>query len=363
MASQSPEQAKAELESAGLRYSQDEFLHQCAIGKLPTVLTFLAAGMAADVKNDAGDSAILIAARNGHADVVRELHEAGASLESVVRSVASHATDAQIVTRLTSLSWIGTLVSGLLIAAVGWHFTNAYNNRQLALQAIQSRQNDIQASRNTDLREMEVVEKMIPHLADEKSKTVALLTIQVLARPQLATQIAVAVGGAGSAQALVRMASTATSDEVKGANIAALGKVALTSPEASMIAAPLLSDKRRAIVSAAKKTYQANPKYQYAKKTIKDGFDSSSFVAYVLSQAGLLANYTQYNSVALQKRFGIDSDSDAKMELGDLIFYSEGACMIYIGDDEMVGILPGGIIRTKVSNDIGFQRLGVGHVT
>jgi len=243
------------------------------------------------------------------------------------------------------------------------HVRETYNNRQIELQNIQNKQNEIQAQRNTDLREMEVVEKMIPHLAEEKGKAVALVTIRILARPELATQIAETVGGPGSAEALVKWANTATTGEERAANVAALANVASSSKQAQSIAEPVLKDARNEAVQIALELVKKRPSFVWGGKTPSKGFDSSGFVAYVLNQAGLLENYTQFNSTRLQQRFGVDQSTTIELVPGDLIFYSEGACMLYIGNDEMVGILPDGVIRKRTSEDIGFQRLGVGHVT
>jgi hypothetical protein len=74
----------AQLRAKGLRFSAEEFLHQAATGHVENVLLFLSAGMPAETKNELSESAILLAAKNGHVDVVLELHKAGASLEPLV---------------------------------------------------------------------------------------------------------------------------------------------------------------------------------------------------------------------------------------------------------------------------------------
>src|SRR5215475_668662 len=118
MASPASTEFIAQLKAAGLRHSPDEFLHQVAIGQLAAVSLFLSAGMPPDTKNEAGESAILIAANRGHLDIVQELHRAGASLEPLIRSVSSHASDSKVLNRLTALAPLGTLISGLVIALV-----------------------------------------------------------------------------------------------------------------------------------------------------------------------------------------------------------------------------------------------------
>lgn len=91
----------------------------------------------------------------------------------------------------------------MLVASVGWYFTNAYNNRQLEWTQAQARRDQESKEYQNRLSELQTVEKMIPHLAkDESSKRAALLAISVLATPKLAARFTEVYGGQGSVDAL-----------------------------------------------------------------------------------------------------------------------------------------------------------------
>jgi hypothetical protein len=103
--------------------------------------------------------------------------------------------------KVTALSGLSGLVSGLTVALIGFYATNAYNRRQLVISQIQT------------------VEKFMPHLSsnDENTKAGALIAISALGNEQLAIKLATAFGGAGATAALTRITSTASSQDASSA--------------------------------------------------------------------------------------------------------------------------------------------------
>jgi cell wall-associated NlpC family hydrolase len=265
--------------------------------------------------------------------------------------------------RFVTLSPIATIISSLIIAVVGSYFTYSYNQRQLEMQRAQNDQNDLQNQRNANLKELEVVDRVFPHLADEKTREGAIGIISALARPATAASVAAAFPSPESARALATLAASSGGMDRQELT-AGLVTVVTTSKPAAQVAAPILQDAKAQAVKIALDLKSRTPalKFQWGGKTPEDGFDSSGFVAYVLNEAGLLRNYKQYNSTALQQRLGIDRAANVDLHAGDLIFYSEGTCMLYVGNSRMLGMLEEGIIDRATSDDIGHSRLGVGHV-
>jgi ankyrin repeat protein len=81
-ASISPDTARRELFLRGYSYKPDEFLDKAKDGDTLGVKLFLIAGMSPEVRNDAGETPLLLAARYDHAQVERALLEKGADVNA-----------------------------------------------------------------------------------------------------------------------------------------------------------------------------------------------------------------------------------------------------------------------------------------
>ena len=89
-----------------------------------------------------------------------------------------------------------------LIALVGLYFSDKYEtanlNRNLAL----DKQNQIMVDNQARLRELEAVEKLLPHLsgkdADPTRQKLTILALRELGNPELAIQFAEILGTEGS---------------------------------------------------------------------------------------------------------------------------------------------------------------------
>lgn len=77
------EQAKTNLEATSYAFTVDDFMEAASLGRLETVKQFLDAGMAVDVEDGDGNTALLQAARGGQAAVVGYLLSRGAAVDFV----------------------------------------------------------------------------------------------------------------------------------------------------------------------------------------------------------------------------------------------------------------------------------------
>lgn len=208
----SVDDAKDELASRGMPFSEEYLVRYVRSGRVDVVALYLDAGISPDASID-GESALAVSANHGHEPVTRLLLAAGANPMGIVDGLKSSTSSRDGWGRLSSLSGVFTFVSSLLIAAVGWHFTNSYNERQLALERVQIRQERANKRYQNRLAEMQTVEKLIPHLTkDEPSKQVALIAISVLASGEIATKIAELYEGQGSIDALEQIARTGAAE-------------------------------------------------------------------------------------------------------------------------------------------------------
>jgi S1-C subfamily serine protease len=222
-----PVEARRELQQRGVPYSEEQFLRQIKSGNADLVGLFLQAGISPNAALD-GDTAIATAAKAGHREIVGLLLKAGADPLGLLTTLASKAKAKDSWEKLASLSGIFTFLSSLLIATVGWYFTNAYNDRQLEWNKNQSAREQENKEYQNRLAEMQTVERMIPHLANnEASKRAALVAISILASPKLATRFAEVYGGQGSVDALSQIAtSTSTSSNSNAPAVSALTNLA-----------------------------------------------------------------------------------------------------------------------------------------
>ena len=74
----SPEEARKELAALGIKYDSNSFIESVDNSDIVAVKLFLEAGMNADAKNDAGETALQAAVIEGHGDIVKLLIDHGA---------------------------------------------------------------------------------------------------------------------------------------------------------------------------------------------------------------------------------------------------------------------------------------------
>lgn len=77
------EDAKATLESTSYQFTVDDYIEAAALGKMDAVRKFLEAGMGVDADDSEGNTALLQAAKGGHAAVVDYLITQGADVNYV----------------------------------------------------------------------------------------------------------------------------------------------------------------------------------------------------------------------------------------------------------------------------------------
>lgn len=104
-------------------------------------------------------------------------------------------------------------------------------------------------------------------------------------------------------------------------------------------------EQQRLAIQAALNLYEQKPPipFTWGGKSPSTGFDSSGFVAYVLTQAHVLSSPAGYWSDRLKQE--LKSVPIEQRRPGDILFYSGGTCMLYLGGSNnlSIGALPGGI--------------------
>jgi hypothetical protein len=195
----SPVEARERLQDLGVPFSEDSFFDHLDTGDTEIVTLLLSAGIRATARNKEDVSAVVVASKAGRTEVVRMLLERGALLEDVVKAIHSRSKERDVWEKLSSVAPVATIASGLIVAAVGGWFTQSYNKAQAANFAQQQRQDE-------HLKEIEIVEKMIPHLSEsERSKEAALVAISVLTDKTLSTKLAEVYKGDGSVNFLQQL--------------------------------------------------------------------------------------------------------------------------------------------------------------
>jgi hypothetical protein len=246
------EAAKLELTQRGIPFAEEQFLRHIRSGNREVVTIYLRAGISPDAVLD-GESALAVSANHGHKEITKLLLDAGAEPLGIVEGLKAGKDRRNGWDKLSSLSGVFTFLSSLLVASVGWYFTNSYNERQLDLARTQARQEQETKAYQNHLAEMQTLEKMIPHLTkSESSKQVALIAISALASPELAARIGEIYGGEGSINALAQLAALDTEQSAAPAitaltNMAAREKGSDSRPAHDALAR-VLEGKERAIV-------------------------------------------------------------------------------------------------------------------
>jgi S1-C subfamily serine protease len=115
--------------------------------------------------------------------------------------------------RWDKLAAISTLISGIVVALIGFYATSVYNRRQKEAE-------DHRKDQELTISQVQTVEKFIPHLssANEAIKAAALSTIAALGNDELAVKLARIFGGSGSTIALASIAATARPSTVAAAH-------------------------------------------------------------------------------------------------------------------------------------------------
>jgi hypothetical protein len=243
--------SRRELDRRGVPFSEEQFLRQVRGGNKEVVELFLLAGVSPNAALDS-ETALSVAAKAGHKEIAGALLKAGADPLDLVEGLQPREKSKDLWDKLGSLSGMFTLLSSLLIAGVGWYFTNAYNDRQLQLTKAQALRDQESKDYQNRLAELQAVEKLLPHLEkDESSKRAALIALSILATPKLAARFAEVYGGQGSIDALTQIAK-ANSGSPNSPAVSALTSLAAQekghAKPASEALASVLQGKERSIV-------------------------------------------------------------------------------------------------------------------
>jgi hypothetical protein len=107
-----------------------------------------------------------------------------------------------------------------------------------------------------------------------------------------------------------------------------------------------LSGQRKQVLLTALKLMKESIRYKWGGKNPAEGFDSSGFIAYILGQAGLLKNPGTWWSGKFREQMGTLRAEKTPKKPGDLVFYTHGYVMLYLGDSKIIGMTPIGIVIT-----------------
>ena len=225
--------ARQQLEATGISFNEESFFNYVSNGDNEIVKLFLDGGIRPSARNLDGETALVVASKKGHRQTARILIDAGADLGELVDLFHDKGGEKRkdVWDKLSALSSLATVFASILVAIIGWYFTQSYNQRQIEQNKLQNERDASLKEQQNRIVEMETMEKMIPHLIkNEDSKRVALVTIRNLARPELATQMAQLYPSEGSVLALQQFASSNNPEERKQA-VNALSGIATSGAE------------------------------------------------------------------------------------------------------------------------------------
>jgi hypothetical protein len=227
-----PNDAKQALRDRGVRFAESRFLRAVQTGDVPLVRLFLDAGLSPSAQASNGETAVVVAARQGNTEIARALLEAGADPGDLVAATKRQSSQKDSWEKLANLSGVLTFLASLAIAGAGWYFTTSYNNRQLEI-ARQQNTRDLQLKQEQNrITEMQTVEKFIPHFSEgEEPKRASLLAIKALARSELWAELAEMTGGSGSVDAL-RQGARGADGQKEAAAVRALSHIASRADDA-----------------------------------------------------------------------------------------------------------------------------------
>lgn len=105
-----------------------------------------------------------------------------------------------------------------------------------------------------------------------------------------------------------------------------------------------VSGKKREAIELAFKLQKSDIRFEWGGKNPSTGFDSSGFISYIFSEINIIKNPEGYWSGRLREKFGCkDYNDEDELQIGDLLFYEAGVCMLYLGDNCCIGMFPEGI--------------------
>lgn len=105
-----------------------------------------------------------------------------------------------------------------------------------------------------------------------------------------------------------------------------------------------LSGKKKQVVATAMALKKRNIPFGWGGKNPEKGFDSAGFIAYIFHQAGLLEKPEKWWSRKLREEMGTPRNTKTPEQVGDLLFYADGFVMLYLGNNNIIGMTRRGII-------------------
>jgi hypothetical protein len=205
------DEAKAWLSANAFQCHDAELIRQVRAGNKAVVEALLDAGVSPNAKNSAGESAVVVAARAGVPELAEFLVSRGADLAGIATLRPSTKT---WVDKLATLAPFIAAAGTVLIAFVGFYFARTYDDRQRQVE------NHLKEEQ-TRLVQMDLVVKMVPHLAGtEPTKKAALLSLSKVAGEDFAIDMARLMGGEGAESALSQLATGPNAEVAGKANLA-----------------------------------------------------------------------------------------------------------------------------------------------
>jgi hypothetical protein len=164
------------------------------------------------------------------------------------------------------------------------------------------------------------------------------------------------------AESYKTQAENSNSQLVQANQILSGGAVAVLFDDSdiSKLLAPLGGNRRKAL-ELAFALYKNNPeiKFKWGGKTPNDGFDTSGYIAYVLSQVGVLSHPERYYSGRLMQEVAHPTDKKETLEPGDIIYYAPSQVSFYLDERRCLGIVPNeDIIVTEKCASPEFTKYG-----
>ena len=179
--------ARATLQNSGIPFSDESFLRYAQSGDARVVGLFLEASINIDSKNPKGETALVLASREGHSTVAETLLKAGADPIPLIVALKPQKGDKKNFLKdfLQALFQL----SGVFLTLLGVVFAHIYNKR------------------TKKLNELETIEKMLPHMGEDKQQRQAasLVAIAHLATPELAARFVTVYPGLGSTLACLEL--------------------------------------------------------------------------------------------------------------------------------------------------------------